>query len=112
MRSITICLLSLLLLVSCDADQNTKPHGPVYDGPPPERFRGDVAVMTIYTKDPSAYCQGLGIKISEGDILEGCAYRKGEQHFIVVPNPCIKSPRGTVCHEIGHVNGWSVNHER
>lgn len=81
-------------------------HGPIYDGPPPERFRsGAEIVVSFGTLDQCG-------KPPKGYRFAGCVRGK----TVHMPNPCNHLSEGEfaviMCHELAHrANGWSGNHE-
>lgn len=93
-------LAALAMLVSI-------PVTNVYDGDPPPRFQGDNAAIVVFTNPNLADTCGLPPK---GLTFLGC--RRGKVVF--VPNPCPRKSTEryaqTLCHELGHVNGWPGSH--
>lgn len=87
-------------------------HGPVYSGMPPERFQGDGVAVVIFTSDVAAFCG----QSEPGTRRVACATKSEDGvPIMVLPNPC---PIGDVevfarlaCHEGGHAQGWTGNHE-
>lgn len=80
----------------------------VDDGWPPPRYRGDVSARVHFVAPEliSALCDDTP---NPPDVVtDACS----EGFDIWVPNPC--GFRGEyarrLCHELGHVNGWSDNH--
>ena len=81
-------------------------HGPIYDGPPPERFMADSRVVVSF--GTVAECGTP----PPGKVFLGCV--RGD--LIHMPNPCKHLDEGKfaviLCHELAHrANGWSGNHE-
>lgn len=96
-----------------------------YRGLPPPEFRGEWAGVVRFVDDVDTYCPS------------GKAYACWNGREIIMPNPCTPDPvasvgwyyadgslkmlksayswsveeyRTTMCHEIGHANGWPGNH--
>ena len=83
------------------------------DAAPPDRFTKN-AVITLELKDQAgidAECQWRYGTPPAGMQTNGCAF----DATVVAPNPCefARSERYArlLCHELGHVNGWSSGHE-
>lgn len=115
-RLLTIAAASVLMLclASCTEEKDAATgheYGPIYDGPPPSRYMGDTKAVTHFSSNIARDCGAIGIEVPTGYKIEGCAYRVGTEHHIIVPNPCLTDPKSIICHEIGHVNGWGYNHE-
>ena len=72
---------------------------------PPVRYQGDGVAGVVFTTEGGvqSMCPAVGYAI-------GCTVGS----TIYVPNPCRwRDPYATLlCHELGHVNGWSALHER
>jgi hypothetical protein len=84
----------------------------INNGMPPERFRGDVATVVIFT-DRAGIGRLCGIAQPPYTII-ACAGRIDGTPVIVMPNPC---PLGdseiyakVMCHEMAHINGWPATH--
>lgn len=109
-------LLGLLLLAGCgDGGGMSRPVGE--DGWPPKRYRDDTAVMVRFVSNVEAECHKGGLQKVEGSKVTGCARIGAGVREIIVANPCTSSVLSTeytrsVCHEIGHINGWSGKHEK
>lgn len=74
---------------------------------PPATYRNDKTVLVTFAK-PGLVTELCGQHGEPGVI--GCAYRDA----MIVPNPCAftdQSYAAALCHELGHINGWSANHE-
>lgn len=75
---------------------------------PPQRYQGDVAVVTVFSRQ--AIIEQCG-----AEAIVACAktYTNGTV-ILFVPNPCVlagKELYATIlCHEIGHVSGWPATH--
>lgn len=86
--------------------------GTINDGLPPTRFQGDNYATVIFTTNVELYC---GTLPKPAQII-ACRRQTVEgQNVIVLPNPC---PLGDAewfariaCHEMGHVSGWTAEHE-
>lgn len=71
---------------------------------PPARFQHDQNVDVFFTND-----SGITSNCPEG------SYSCANDKIIFLPNPCtIKGDwfAAVVCHELGHVNGWTQEHEK
>lgn len=87
-------------------------HGPVYAGEPPLRYRGDQAGIVIFTDQVEQFCGPA----PPGMVKYGCAWT-GPTGVKVM---AVMHPRNwshgefyarLLAHEVGHWNGWGVNHE-
>lgn len=89
-------------------------HATMNDGLPPERFRGNNAAIVIFA-DRAGIDQMCGVA-APGYRIVACKFDlQNGAPVIVMPNPC---PLGStenyarvMCHELGHVNGWTGEHE-
>lgn len=89
-------------------------YGTLYDhSPPPPRFQHDVTV-TVRWESESAVdgeCSANAGAPPAGKHYGGCRLPDGT---LVLPNACLHALesdwRLTVCHEIGHANGWGKLH--
>lgn len=78
---------------------------------PPDRFQGDNATVVVFVSDVSKFCQNA----PDGYRIIACMkVTKEGTPVMVLPNPC--QFRGELyghiaCHELGHRNSWSGNHE-
>lgn len=104
MRSL---LAALAVLVSASAVAGT-----IDSGWPPERLQHDGIIWgkTYFTNNIEAHCG----KAPEGWRFVGCVIGKDT---LVLLNPCSPEFRREkyariACHELGHINGWSGEHER
>lgn len=87
----------------------------VSEGPPPARFRGDTtASSVVFTSDVEKKCKAAGLKEIAGTKTNACSMVGGSVRAIIVSNPCKASGKYAedLCHELGHLNGWSGKHER
>ena len=62
-------------------------------------------------EDMAARCETRGLTLRVNDKgLQSC----GNKSLMTIANPCLKMGSGwyarQMCHELGHVNGWSANH--
>jgi hypothetical protein len=73
---------------------------------PPNEYRGDKTAI-IQFGPVITLCGHLA---GEGEIVLACASEKGQ--VMVVPNPCLAEGdyARLLCHELGHLNGWSGGH--
>lgn len=82
--------------------------GPALPGlAPPERHQGDnhAAVLFVQPEQLATYCGRPA-----DQVRVACA----AGHMIIIPNPCRvvgELYALILCHELGHVNGWSGKHE-
>ena len=83
------------------------------DAKPPARFQGPTTVVLQVTDQAGIdrVCHPLFGKPPAGMKTDAC--HTGEK--VVLPNPCT-FPQSDgyarmLCHELGHANGWSANHE-
>lgn len=99
---IAVALSGLLLLGA------VYPVTPHFGGPPPPRFRGNVTGEITFT-DRAGIDRECKIA-PEGMERQGC--KRGNR--IIVSNPCrLENPtrlEATICHELGHLNGWPRTH--
>ena len=69
-------------------------------------------VEFVRPEDVEERCRARALKVRSGasDAYQSC----GNEYLITVANPCLQMGSGwyarTMCHELGHVNGWSVDH--
>lgn len=109
--------------IALSEDQIPRDH---YRGLPPPEFRGDWSGRVIFVEDVKVHC---------GDDAYACLSHS--LNAIIMPNPCLpdrlakvgwnrtdgsmsmnkaeytwikEEYRTTMCHEIGHANGWPGNH--
>lgn len=103
-----LILVSAVLLASCGNPMPTDS-----DDAPPVRYRHDNAAYVTFTSQVSRDCYEAGLR-GDPDLTNACAVISSEGVALIVPNPC--NERGSyaqvMCHELGHVNGWPVNHPR
>jgi hypothetical protein len=96
-------LLVLILLIGMAAPL----AGATWRDKPPGRFQYDTAALVDFTTEGNVQskCPMTPPKVAVGCTAGGTIY---------VPNPCRwKDPYAVLlCHEIGHVNGWSGLHEK
>jgi hypothetical protein len=75
---------------------------------PPERYQRDIGVVTIFSH------QGVRSLCTLKNALACTKVYKNGSVLLVVPNPCPlagKELYATIlCHELGHLNGWSALH--
>lgn len=76
------------------------------------RARNSVQVEFVHPSAVRQRCntRGLGLVSSEAEDFVSC----GDSQLITVPNPCMLLHAGwyprTMCHEMAHANGWSMDH--
>ena len=103
-----------MLLVLAVAAAMTAPPKPTpfSNGRPPTRFQGH-ATVTLQIADQAgidAICHPLFGRPPAGMRTDGC--QTGDR--VILPNPCdFPEDRYAtmLCHELGHANGWSRNHD-
>ena len=100
----------LLLLPSCS--EGGAQSGEVASGLPPVRFRGDATFSVVATSDVERDCKVAGLKPVAETKTEACAIIGGKAPVVITPNPCKATGAyaRTLCHELGHVNGWPSTH--
>jgi len=93
-------LVSWLLLSAC-----ATPFDPVQR--PPSKFTGDVTTTVQFVTHPEIKC------LERGAILAASC---SDTNTMTVANPCEVWPESqysaTLCHELGHRNGWPPNHPK
>lgn len=121
MKSLLLLIAGVLALLSAD------PESPVLVQPlrldnfstdqilsvmraaplPPPHQRGD-AMFQITMGSAAMIATNCGVAPGENVMLVACVYDQRRQMF--VPNPCPFADKEayarTLCHELGHVNGW------
>ena len=87
---------------------------PFSNGRPPARFQAN-ATVTLQMADQAgidAVCHAAFGKPPANMKTDGC--QVGDR--IVLPNPCTFADTdryaAMLCHELGHANGWSSNHQQ
>lgn len=86
--------------------------GTINDGLPPERFMADNYATVVFTNRIEGFCGKLPAPAQ----IIACRRRTVEgQDVLFLPNPCglgnVEFYARIACHELGHVNGWSADHE-
>lgn len=79
-------------------------------GPAPGRYRGDNHAQVVFTSRQEV----LDAACPPTADYTALACTVGKRR-ITLPNPCLwpNDPYAVlVCHELGHVNGWSAKHEK
>ena len=84
------------------------------NGLPPERFRGNTSAVVIFT-DKAGVGEICGTVPPPQQII-ACAFRtKTGTPVIVMPNACkigeVELYARIMCHEAGHIQGWTGDHE-
>ena len=106
LKALAVCAAAILVAGPVGA-----PHGPIYAGPPPARFTGGNIARVIFTSNVEALCGS-----QPGYKIYACTAKyPGEIPIVVLPNP--NQFEGEwfahiVGHELGHVNGWTGEHEQ
>jgi len=87
------------------------------DAMPPQRFRGDgvATVFFLSRADVTSICSA-GRSPPAGGVVLACSTRKDGRRIVVMPNPCPAGEAGDywaqiMCHENGHLEGWTGQHE-
>jgi hypothetical protein len=72
---------------------------------PPQRFQGNTAAAVVFTDERTVQRMCPHVRMAVGCTVGRTIY---------VPNPCRwgDAYATLLCHELGHVNGWSTHHER
>jgi hypothetical protein len=84
-----------------------RPPSLIDDGPPPVRYMSDTVATVTFATDINARCGAA----PKGYTKLACAGVSAG--WMVLPNACAyptESYAQTVCHEMGHVNGWPETH--
>ena len=86
---------------------------------PPLRFQENNGAHIVFaTPDQLALrCKDRHHESKETRVARACADRVGGEWVIFAPNPCVVPQvwgeyAGWLCHELGHVNGWTEAHEQ
>lgn len=86
---------------------------PWFDGSPPKRYRHDTWAR-IHVASPETVTRMCddGRKPPNGWYVEACQI--GDSFDLWLPNPCPvhEEYAQTLCHELGHINGWPDSHPR
>ena len=83
----------------------------IHSGSAP-KVNGKYLIEFVRPDDVAGRCEARGLEqeVSSDEAITGCA----SEGWITVSNPCMSLTTGwyarTLCHELGHVNGWPVNH--
>lgn len=109
-RWLALCATALVIpTLSASAEPNT--HGQWWDGRPPDRFQAPTRTKLQTVVDVQASCaRHHRHPLPDGAVIFACTYRG----VVTMPNPCdfpAERFAALLCHELGHVNGWSGNHE-
>ena len=92
---------AVLTLAGCDeAGRST------WRDRPPQRFQGDASAVVVFTTEGHVQSR---CPVARPAVAVGCT----SGGVIYVPNPCRwRDPYAVLlCHEIGHISGWSGLHE-
>lgn len=76
---------------------------------PPKTMRDDMASIVAFVKDPAEQCATFGVRTAmPGTTVAACTTEDGD---LIMPNPCQwpgwDGYARLLCHELGHVNGWT-----
>ena len=105
-------MILAIALSTTSCGEPKAPSGEVASGMPPARFRGAAEFQLKASADVGLDCKKAGLKPVDGTKTEACAVIGGPVPVVIISNPC-KSPghyARTLCHELGHVNGWPATH--
>lgn len=108
-----VVLAGLALLGAAQAPEQIPAlaRGLVFDGLPPDRLQGNnrTRIRFFDTLDVEEAC---GVPSPDKTFL-GCVRGPVHKPIIYMPNPCRRSGEyaRVLCHELGHVNGWTKYHE-
>ncbi len=105
-------LLALGLCLGACSGEGPAESGEVASGLPPARFRGDVSVLVVMSSNIEHDCRKAGLKHIEGAKVNACSIIGGGRDRIIIRNPCLEAgrPSKNFCHEVGHINGWPIDH--
>ena len=119
MRLSALCWASLAIALPAFAlaasQRDPVQAGTISSDMPPARFQGNAGVVVYFTdrEGLNKYC---GVA-QPGYVIAAC-HRKHESGVSVLfmPNPCLGGGlefySKLACHELGHANGWSGDHEQ
>ena len=98
------------------APVQTGPGTRYFDGPPPIRFVREGLVPVLFVA-PARLAEACAVKIPPGIVLMACARTtKDGLRVVIMPHPAAfmgSDPYAQImAHELGHVAGWSGNHEQ
>ena len=89
-------------------------HGTVNDGLPPERFRANGMALVVFT-DRAGIDAACGVAQPPIRIIACTRRLSNGAPVVFMPNACelgaTEFYAKIMCHEAGHVQGWSGNHE-
>lgn len=82
-------------------------QGKDHSGLPPRAYRGDGHANVVFSSNVALDCQKAGLYGLPGQ-TNACAIIQGERTTLIVSNPCrqVGNYAKTLCHELGHANGW------
>lgn len=112
---VTIFAVVALGLLSASCKPHVYASDNINSGPPPRNMRGDaVATKVTFSSDVEGDCYKAGLRFVLGANPNACSVIGSGRKELIVSNPC--KDRGkyaaTLCHEMGHLNGWSADHSR
>lgn len=91
---------------------------PLNDDLPPSRYQGNAKPTIVVTVDDTNTKAACGVA-QPGWVLMGCEFDTKKGPTIIISNPCNwpetrdkETFAHLMCHEFGHVNGWSVDHSK
>lgn len=102
--------LAMLVAAGLTAAPAAPAWGPVYDGPPPDRFKGEGVGVVFFLDDVGKLCGGL-----KNARVIACSWeQKDGTRIMVLPTPRSYvgySPYSVIVeHELAHWRGWAGNH--
>jgi hypothetical protein len=113
--ALCVALPAFLVATSGHDPVKAVEYGTMDSGMPPVRFQGNNAAVTVFT-DRAGIEEYCG-KAQPGYVIVACR-REHENgtSFIFMPNPCVIGDKEiysrVMCHELGHANGWTGEHEK
>lgn len=111
-----IFLFGLMLALFGADTQSGDPR--INSNDPPARFRAANGAPVIFTRVAHEMCAPFSPWIGPNTRINACTIRNrvtGAVIVVFLPHPCDFRSEGffafAACHELGHVNGWSGEHE-
>lgn len=106
-------LLTVLALIACAGCANMAAIEPIKAPPKEMRFDTSVEVEFVHPAKVGVRCANRGASYFGLPSINAGAC--SDTVLMTVPNPCYVIGGGwyasLLCHELGHANGWQVNHE-
>lgn len=86
-------------------------HGSVwYDGPPPARYQHDTWARIHFASPAKVTRICSDRKPPKGWYVDACQIGDSFDLWLANPCPIHEEYAQTLCHELGHIEGWSANH--